>query len=314
VDHASDRVIEAAGEGVDILLASVSYVLAEDAHVERLSARDWAATTAINITGNSLANLVIGNAGKNLLDGGGGADTLQGREGDDTYIVDHALDQVIEAPGEGTDSVRAKVSYTLAAGASIEVLTAWDLLGTAPLALTGNEFANLIVGNAGANDLFGGGGADTLSGGAGNDRYYVDNAGVQVVEAAGQGSDLLLTSVNYVLPESVHIESLSARDWSATTAINITGNSLANIIVGNAGNNILYGGGGIDVMEGREGHDSYGVDNALDVVIETPGQGNDTVRTKVSYALSAGASIEMLTAWDLLGTTPLTLTGTPAPT
>jgi Ca2+-binding RTX toxin-like protein len=52
--------------------------------------------------------------------------------------------------------------------------------------------------------------------------------------------------------------------------------------------------------------DTFYVDNALDVVIENPGEGVDTVLTSVSYTLAAGTDVETLKANS---TTGLTLTG-----
>ncbi|MEQ1672184.1 MAG: calcium-binding protein, partial [Hyphomicrobium sp.] len=52
------------------------------------------------------------------------------------------------------------------------------------------------------------------------------------------------------------------------------------------------------------------VDNALDVVVETAGQGtSDYVYTTVSYTLAAGQEIEGFTASPLAGTNPVNLTG-----
>jgi Ca2+-binding RTX toxin-like protein len=48
---------------------------------------------------------LFGNAGNDVLDGGAGTDNLAGGIGDDTYIVDSAIDIVIERPNEGTDTV-----------------------------------------------------------------------------------------------------------------------------------------------------------------------------------------------------------------
>ncbi len=66
------------------MFASVSFVLAADDDIETLTTTDALATTAINLTGNGLAQTITGNAGANILNGGGGNDTLGGGAGDDT--------------------------------------------------------------------------------------------------------------------------------------------------------------------------------------------------------------------------------------
>jgi Ca2+-binding RTX toxin-like protein len=136
------------------------------------------------LTGDNAANVLTGNdgadhlrgaggndvlwggAGADKLDGGTGADTMYGGAGDDTYTVDDPGDQVIENPGEGTDTVNASVSFTL--GANVEKLY---LKGTADIDATGNGDANTIKGNDGDNVITGGGGKDHLTGGAGADTF-----------------------------------------------------------------------------------------------------------------------------------------------
>ncbi|MBK8544334.1 MAG: hypothetical protein IPL62_12760 [Caulobacteraceae bacterium] len=93
-----------------------------------------------------------------------GADTMNGGEGDDTHIVDNAADVVTEDAGQGTDTVRTAMSFTL--GANFEGLV---LLGAAVVNATGNALNNTLTGNVGANIPDGGAGADTMIGGDGDD-------------------------------------------------------------------------------------------------------------------------------------------------
>jgi Ca2+-binding RTX toxin-like protein len=164
VDQAGDMVIEALGGGQDAVQTTISYSLASDAEIEFLTALG---SNAIDLTGNAIANTLSGNTAANVLDGGAGADRLEGAGGNDTYIVDQAGDVVVEGAGGGFDTVLTQASYTLAADAEVEVLTATQ--GTAAF-LTGNAFANAITGHAGADQLKGLAGDDVLTGGSGHDR------------------------------------------------------------------------------------------------------------------------------------------------
>ena len=299
VDNAGDVVVELATEGDDTVRASVSYTLA--ANVEHLILMGPA---NLNGIGNDDANTLTGNSGDNSLDGMGGADTMTGGAGNDTYSVDNAGDLVIEQTGEGTDNVNASVSYTLAA--NLEDLT---LTGSADLAGVGNGDNNRLTGNSGANSLYGmggndvldgGAGADQMAGGQGDDTYLVDTLGDVVVELAGGGlADTVMSSVSYVL--AANIENLVL---TGPGNLNGTGNSSANTITGNSGANILDGMGGADILTGGAGNDTYVVDNSGDVVVEQAGQGTDLVLSSLSYSL--GANLENLT---LTGTANLNGTG-----
>ena len=194
IDDVGDIVVERPNEGSDTVYARVSYALGADVSIERLEAVSAAATTAINLTGNALTQTITGNAGANVLDGGaGGADTLTGLGGDDTYIVDPD-DIIVEAAGAGTDYVAARVSYTLAAGLSIELLGTTDNAGTASINLTGNELARRSSAMPACNALRGGGGADMLAG-LGGDDTYLRRRRRQVREDAGGGFDYVVTGV-----------------------------------------------------------------------------------------------------------------------
>lgn len=182
VDSTSDIVIELAGQGIDLVNASVSFALG--AHVERLT---LTGTAAINGTGNALDNALIGNGANNTLTGGDGDDTLDGGlgndtmvggAGDDTYFANVSTDVITEQASQGIDTVHSAVTFTLV-GKQLEHLT---LTGSTASNGTGNDFnntlkgnvaANLLTANAGNDTLDGGAGADTLTGGTGNDTYVM---------------------------------------------------------------------------------------------------------------------------------------------
>ncbi|MBW6396324.1 hypothetical protein KPL78_00625 [Roseomonas sp. HJA6] len=241
-------------------------------------------TVADKVTGNGVANYLGGAEGNDTLTGLAGNDTLDGGDGndrmigglhDDTYIVNAALDVVVEAANQGTDTVRTTLAtYTLAA--NIENLIATN---TVAHKFTGNGLNNAITGGAGADTISGLAGADTLDGGAGIDRllgglgddFYVLTPGDVVVEVVNQGSDTVQTSSGaYTLV--AHIETLLLTG----SATNGTGNGLANTLIGNAGANILNGGAGNDTITGGDGADTLVGSTGQDVL--TGGVGNDRFR------------------------------------
>jgi serralysin len=150
-----------------------------------------------NAVGGGGDDVIIGNHVGNVLNGGAGNDRLEGRDGDDVligglgadimiggtgndfYYVDDAGDQVIELPGEGTDTVSSSISYALTDNVENLVLTGNAVTGT------GNALDNIIVGNAMSNHLFGGAGDDVLIGGDGVD--YL---------TGGAGRDLFVAEIN----------------------------------------------------------------------------------------------------------------------
>ncbi|HEY5712574.1 MAG TPA: calcium-binding protein [Allosphingosinicella sp.] len=345
VDDFGDTIIEAPGEGYDVVAAGVPYVLGTGVSIELLTTGWIAGTAAIDFTGNALAHQIWGNDGVNILNGSGGNDelfgfggndTLIGGTGNDTMFIDSAGDIVVEAAGEGYDTLAAGLSYTLGAGVEIELITTGFIGGMVTIDFTGNEFANQIWGNGAGNSLNGGGGndalfgfggndilvggtgADLLAGGTGNDSMFVDDAGDIILEAAGEGFDVVAAGVTYALGTGAEVELLTTGFIAGTAAIDFTGNEFANQIWGNDGVNILNGGGGNDALFGFGGNDTLNggagddtmfVDNVGDIIVEAAGQGNDTVAAGVDYTLSAGAEIELITTGFIGGTAPINFGG-----
>jgi len=128
-------------------------------------------------------------------------------------------------------------------------------------------------------------GHDAMFGGLGNDTYYVNSAGDQVFESAGQGSDTVVSRLaSYTLTQ--HVENLTLDNslgW-LSTAQNGTGNALDNRIVGNDRANVLDGGDGHDKLYGGNGNDAL-----------WGGNGNDTLYGDAgSDTLNGGSGNDML--------------------
>jgi Ca2+-binding RTX toxin-like protein len=248
-------------------------------------------------TGNDMlygqggSDMLEGGTGDDYLNGGEGADKLIGGTGNDTYVVESAGDEVVENAGEGTDMVQSSVTYEL--GANVEKLI---LTGSGSINGRGHELSNWIYGNSGANMLDGGSGndtlcgqggsdmldggtgddylnggegSDTMSGGLGNDSYVVESAGDEVVENAGEGTDMVQSSVTYAL--GANVEKLIL---TGSGSINGRGNELSNAIYGNSISNGLEGGGGDDALYGYGGDDHLDGGTGNDMLYG--GAGNDT--------------------------------------
>jgi Ca2+-binding RTX toxin-like protein len=116
--------------------------------------------------------------------------------------------------------------------------------------LYGEDGEDWLYGEQGTDRLVGGAGADHMFGGMGDDFYWVDNTKDQVLEAPGDGYDVVYSSVDFTLPDNV--ETLALYGF----AIAGIGNSEANHISGTNGDNYLEGGGGKDDIRGFNGMDT----------------------------------------------------------
>jgi Ca2+-binding RTX toxin-like protein len=208
------------------------------------------------LVGDEADDQIRGGNGHDHMDGGAGADWIWGGRGNDTYIVDDRGDRVYESRNQGTDTVKAIVSYSLS-GTHVEKLV---LTGTADLKGTGNGLNNSLTGNSGDNVLKGGAGHDVLKGMSGNDKLY-GGSGNDKLEG-GRGND--------------HLKGGTGDD-------RLNGGSGNDMLRGGSGNDKLTGGSGSDVFvfekkvgsdtitDFRTGHDKVdvsglsGVDNLSDL-------------------------------------------------
>lgn len=306
VDSTTDLIAELAGEGTDTVQSSVTYTLT--GALENLT---LTGSGAINGNGNTAANAIQGNSANNRLDGGAGIDTLSGGAGSDTYVVDNALDEVIERANEGIDTVEASVSHTLRD--HTEHLT---LTGTQRADGTGNALANQIQGNSannqlrglGGNDLLqglagddwldGGEGLDTLEGGAGDDTYVIDHLNDVIRENMDGGHDQVHAKVSHTLLD--HFEALILEEGATglpygysypahgignTLDNYLQGNSSSNFLDGREGDDMLYGNGGEDTLLGGAGNDWLYADNGYNVM--DGGEGADTYELYLTNGMEA---------------------------
>ncbi|MBI4986109.1 MAG: M10 family metallopeptidase C-terminal domain-containing protein, partial [Rhodocyclales bacterium] len=190
--------------------------------------------------------------------------------GDDTYDFSDRSPRTIWDAG-GIDTLDAGGGYATGYSATLDLrqghysesanrVVAISYETFIENAIGGNGIDKLI-GNAAANRLDGGGGDDSMTGGAGDDTYIVDVGSDAVVEYADEGTDTVVASIAFSLPDNVENLSLSGEGDIAGTGNGenngLTGNNAANTLVGGGGNDTLDGGGGMDSMAGGAGDDVY---------------------------------------------------------
>ncbi|MGR9076482.1 hypothetical protein [Rhizobium leguminosarum] len=290
-------VVEAAGEGTDEIRTALTTIsLANYTNIERLT---YTGTVAGNLTGGAGDDILTGGAGNDILNGAGGNDILIGSAGADQLIG-----------GSGTDTAsyaNAAAAITLNLKTGVHTGDAAGDTFSGIEAFAGSNFDDSFASGSDANFFNGGNGFDTvdyststdavtvdfwtntgsggdaagdtyasiekaigsayndllvsavpghvLQGGAGNDVYILGVQGVSVVEAAGEGDDTVQTAQGTLsIAGYANIERLTFTGSGNFTG---TGNALDNIITtsGN-GNDTLDGAAGNDQLIGGDGNDT----------------------------------------------------------
>lgn len=251
----------------------------------------------VNATGDTAVDRLYGGTGDDALFADGGdllygedgndrlyanntsGNTLYGGAGNDQYFVYNLTNTIVEAYGQGVDTLQTTFSVNLAAGpgtplmpqalnisSEIEKVV---LVGSAAANIDGSALANTLTGNAGANILKGMAGADTVNGGDGNDTLYAGASASDSGDAAidmlygGNGNDTLYAD-------------------GCDQIYGDAGNDTLN--AGSSNNNTLSGGAGDDV---------YIVSQTNNFIVEQSNSGLDTVQTDAfSINLQGDTAIE----------------------
>ncbi|PSL21966.1 calcium-binding protein [Shimia abyssi] len=229
------------------------------------------------IRGQSGDDIIYGEDGRDVLDGGSGNDIMFGGAGNDTYFVDSLGDQVSEAGGDGVDTVKSRVDFTLDEG--LENL--WLLRGSDAIFGTGNAARNMIVGNGNDNVLRGMAGNDNLIGGSGNDTLYGGDDHDKL--HGGDGADLLFGDAgNDKLHGGAGNDTAHGGDGNDT----LCPGDGDDVMYGGDGNDLLSGNAGADIAYGGLGNDTYKVTDALDTIVEYADEGHDVVHAFADFSLS----------------------------
>jgi Ca2+-binding RTX toxin-like protein len=296
-------VIQALSTGTNVNTVQTSFSYVAPTNVQKVTLTGSADLT---VTGNTLADTLTANTGNDTLIAGAGIATLIGGSGNDTFIVNNAVD-VVQAKSSGTNANTLLTSVNYVASANLQNII---LTGTSDLNVTGGSAKDVIKANSGNDTLMAGSGIATLVGGTGNDTFVINNvADVIQAQSTGTNSNVMQSSVSYVMPANV-------QNITATGKGNIalTGNNLNNIITGNSGNDTLTAGSGNDTLVagsgvttlvGGTGNTTFVVNNIADVVqAKSTATNVNTIISSVNYV--APANVQNITG---SGTRNLTLTG-----
>jgi serralysin len=181
----------------------------------------------------------------------------------------------------GTQASLATIDFS---GASKAALQNNGLIKSAGTAFLGGNSADSLF-NKGTitgdiklgsgNDYFDGTGGKvngTIYGGNGNDVYVISDAKIKLSENAGGGTDLVKSAVSFTLGDNVENLTLNG-----ASAINATGNALANQLHGNSGKNVIDGKAGNDVIWGHGGADILTGGAGADQFVFATKDGKDTI-------------------------------------
>jgi len=219
VDNAGDTVIEAADEGIDTVVSSVSYSLAPD--VENLY---LVGDENIDGYGNELGNQLFGNGGNNLLFGNEADDYLSGNGGNDTLDSDGGNDLL--DGGAGTDTlIGGSGNDTYMFGTGYGTDTVVDEGGTDRVVLQGLALSDVSLVREGDDVV-------VLVNGTGErlvlTDWFVDASRVESIEFAADETLLDAETIERIVNNAAPVATDDSATVSEDATSPVTGNVLAN--------------------------------------------------------------------------------------
>jgi Ca2+-binding RTX toxin-like protein len=262
VDNLGDLVEErfSVTSSVDRVVSSVNFTLS--ANLDEL---ELVGSAALSGAGNELPNKIYGNNAANFLQGGAG---------NDYYVAGGGPDSIFDSSGDET--YRIEVDHgleTLADSSGVDRLEFGA--GILPTDISVGERNGALVIEIGRG--FNGAAIQSMVNADGS--LNAANAIEQVVFT----NATVWTSADLLSRMSRGVRTLTG----TASADTLRGAAGDDSLTGLGGNDILVGGYGADILRGGTGDDTYAVDSAGDMVIESAGEGYDTVESSIGGVISA---------------------------
>jgi serralysin len=259
---------------------------------------------------------VSGGDGNDSIEGGAGTDEIDGGNGDDAIrILDgEFIDNVVG--GAGTDTLNMTAVTTAIVFNALTGTYQGSVGGDAQRTHSGIDVfrsgsAGDTIYSNGAGEYYGNDGNDTMYAGLGTPEVIDGGNGIDTLDTTSFGGgfsytlDMNTGLTNYAGELFTNFENVVMGATTDTVLGTAGDNAIStqdgnDTLNGGDGNDTLDGGAGADAMEGGAGDDTFGVDDAGDVV--TDASGNDTVLASVDYTLTAGLETLILVGTAFSGT------------